>query len=116
MAHLHGELGRFAIRGAHALGVLHRERHGLFLVDVLAGFDGMDEVLAVQMLRRGDYYRVDGFVVEQATVVEIGGRVWNQGLGVFQALGVDIGKCDEVDIRAGQRPMDQLRSARTRPR
>jgi hypothetical protein len=53
MADLHGMLAAvFLEGGAHALGVIHGERHGLFLVHMLAGGDGRGEVLAVEVLRR----------------------------------------------------------------
>ena len=44
------------------LGVLHGERHRLFLVDVLAGLERGDEMLGMQVLRRGDQHRIDRFV------------------------------------------------------
>ena len=73
MADLHGVLAAVVlVSRAHALGVVHRERHRLFLVDVLAGAERGDEMLAVQMLRRGDQDRVDVLVVEQVAVIEIG--------------------------------------------
>ena len=72
MADLHGMLAAvFLVGGAHALGVIHGERHGLFLIDMLAGGDGGGEVLAVQVLRRGDQDRVDVLVFEQAAIIEV---------------------------------------------
>ena len=56
---LHRRLPRPLVRRAHALGVVDGERHGLFLVDVLAGFQRSDEMLGVQVLRRGDQDGVD---------------------------------------------------------
>ena len=53
----HVRAGVLLIRGAHALGVLHRERHRLFLIDVFAGGERVGEVLAVQVLRRRDQDR-----------------------------------------------------------
>ncbi len=105
----------FAVRGpvcgAHALGVIDRERHGLFLVDVFAGLDGVDEVLAMEVLRGGDEDGVDALVVEQAAVIEIGGGAGDELLGVFEAAGVDVGEGDEIDIGAAQRPAGDLRAA-----
>jgi hypothetical protein len=112
---LDGELGRFQIGGAHAFGMVHREGHGLFLVDVLAGFDGMHEVFAMQVLRSGDDNGVDSFIVEQAAMVEIGGGVGDQAFGVFQAFGVDIGEGYEIEIGARESPVDQFDAARAGP-
>jgi len=47
MAHL-------PISRTHPLGVIHVERHGFFLVDLLARLERCDEMLGVQMLGRGD--------------------------------------------------------------
>ena len=72
MADLHGSSCRLLVRRPHPLGVIHGERHRLFLVDVLAGVERGGEVLAMQVLRRGDQDRVDDLVFEQVAVVEIG--------------------------------------------
>jgi hypothetical protein len=93
------------------LGVIHRERHGLFLIDVLPGLDGVDEMLAVQVLRRGDDNGVDRLVVQQTAVIQICGRGRHQPLGVVEPLGVNIGESNEVDVRAVQRPVNQLSAA-----
>ena len=59
MADLH-DTPRGALRGrAHELRLFQRERHGLFLVDVLARFHGRGETIGVQMLRRGDDHGID---------------------------------------------------------
>ncbi len=100
VADLHGALAGLLEGGAHALGVVHGERHGLFLVDVLAGVQRGDEVLAVQVLRGGDQDGVDGLVVEQVAVVEIGLGSGHDLLRVFQALGVDVGESQEFGIGA----------------
>ena len=57
--------------GAHALGVVDGEGHGAFLIDVFAGGEGVDEMLAVQVLGRGDENGVDGLVVQQPAVIEM---------------------------------------------
>ena len=93
---------------AHALGVIHREGHRLFLVDVLAGGERGDEVLAMQVLRRGDQDGVDGLVVEQVAVVEIRLGVGRDLLHIFQPAGVDVGGADAFHIRAGQRLAQDL--------
>ncbi len=111
MADLHRALAGALIRGAHALGVLHAERHGLFLVDVLAGVERGDEVLAMQVLRRGDEHRVDALVVQQVAVIEISLGAGRDGARVFQALGVDVGDAHEFGIGTGQRLAHDLRAA-----
>ena len=72
MPDLHRAFAGFLVRRAHALGVVDGERHGLFLIHVLAGVERGDEVLAVQVLRSGDQDGVDDLVVEQMAVIEIG--------------------------------------------
>ena len=98
MPDLHRPAPGILIRGSHALGVIHIERHGFFLVDLLAGIERSDEMLGVEMLRRGDQHGVDGFIVEQVAVIEIGFGVGNDLLGVVQALGVDIGERNDLGI------------------
>src|SRR6185369_16719775 len=86
-------------------------RHRLFLVDVLPGGQRGGEVLAVQVLRRGDQDGVDGLVVEQVAVVEVGLGVGRDLLHFFQAAGVDVGGADAFDVRAGHRLAQDLRPA-----
>ena len=65
MPDLHRVLAAIAfISRAHAFGVVHRERHGLFLVDVFAGRERIREVLAMQVLRGGDQHGVNRLVIE----------------------------------------------------
>ena len=68
---LDGALAGPLPRRAHLLGVLHGERHGFFLVDVLAGVERGHEVLAVQVLRGRDQHRVDALVFQEMAVVEV---------------------------------------------
>src|ERR1035437_6613870 len=84
--------------GAHAFGMVYRERHGFFLVDVLAGGDGGGEVLRVEMLRGGDEDRVDILVVEQAAIVEVGLGVGRELLDVFQTACIDVGGAYALDV------------------
>ena len=111
MADLHGALAGFLVGGAHALGVVDGERHGLFLIDVLAGIERGGEMLAMEMLRRGDQDGVDGFVVEQIAVVEIGLGVGRNQFGVFETLGIDIGEGDELGVGAGDGGFNVLHAA-----
>ena len=112
MADLHGVLAAvFLERGAHALGVVHGERHGLFLVDMLAGGDGGGEVLAMQVLRGGDQHRVDVLVVQQVAIVEVSLGVGRDLLDVFQAARVDVGGADAFHVLAGQRLLQDFGAA-----
>ncbi len=91
--------------------MLHGERHGLFLVDVLAGVERGGEVLAVQVLRGGDEDGVDVLVVEQVAVVEVGLGVGRDRLDVFEAPGVDVGGADAFHVVAGERLLQDLGAA-----
>ena len=74
------------IGGAHALGVIGIERHGLFLIDVLAGVERGGEAFGVQVLRRRDQHGVDAFIVQQMAVIEIGLGVGRDLLDLFEAV------------------------------
>ncbi len=54
----------------HLDGLLHREGHGLFAVDMLSGVHGGDGDGGMPVVRRGDEDRVDVLVVEKFAVVE----------------------------------------------
>ena len=91
--------GGLLVGGAHPLGVLHRERHGLFLVDVLAGLRcAATKCSQMQMLRRGDQHRVDGLVVQQAAVIQVGLGAGGDVLSLFQTLGVYVGRANALHI------------------
>jgi hypothetical protein len=89
------------VGGAHAFGVVHAERHGLFLVDVFAGVERRYEVLAMQMLRRGDQHGVDGFVVQQVAVIEVRLGVRARWPARLPGGGVDVGDARDFGVRAG---------------
>ena len=99
MADLNDALSRLVVRGPHPLGMLNRERHRFFLVHVLAGIQGGDKVLAMQMLRRRDQHGIDRFVVEKPAIVVIRRGVWNEFFRILQASRVDVRKSDEFDSR-----------------
>ena len=99
------------VRRAHALGVVHRERHGLFLVDVLAGIERGGEAFGVQMLRGGDQYGIDILVLQQAAIVKVGFGVGRNAFHVFQAAGVDVGRADAFGVGAGDRLAENLGAA-----
>jgi hypothetical protein len=112
MAYLDGVLSRVAlVGGTHALGVLDDERHRFFLVHVLPGVQGGGEVLAVQVLRRGDDDRIDRLVFEQAPVVHVRGRCRDDLLGCLQTLGIDIAESSELDTGCRDGPANQLEAA-----
>ena len=94
--------------GAHALGVIHGERHGLFLVHMLAGRDGRGEVLAVQMLRRSDQDRVDVLVLEHPAMVQVRLGIWRYLLNVLQPARIDIGGADAFHVLTGECLLDDL--------
>ncbi len=104
MADLHGVLAAvFLESGAHAFGVVHRERHGLFLVDVLAGRNRRGEVLAMQVLRGRDQHRVDILIVQQVAVVQVSLGVGRDLFDIFQPARIHIGRADAFHVLAGQR-------------
>ena len=74
MPDLYDRFRRLPVRGAHAFGVIEREGQRLFLIDVLARFERIDKMFAMEVLRGSDDDRVDGLVVEQPAMVAIGGR------------------------------------------
>jgi hypothetical protein len=113
MADLHGVAPAILLkRGAHALGVIHRERHRLFLVDVLARGERIDKVRAVQVLRRGDQDRVDILVLEHAPVIEIRLRIGRDLLDVLEAACVDVRRADALHTFAADGLLQNLRAAR----
>ena len=69
------------------------------------------EMLAMQMLRRGDQDGVDALVVEQIAVVEVSLGVRRDLLGVFEALGIDVGEGHEIGVGAGHRLPHDLHAA-----
>jgi len=111
MTNLNSVLSGVAVSGAHALGMVDRKRHGLFLVDVLARAERIDEMLAMQMLGRSDQDGVYRFVVEQAAMVEIGGGVGSDLFGGFKTAGIDVGEGDQVDVVALGGLASDLRAA-----
>ena len=91
--------------------MLDAEGHGLFLIDMLAGFERRHEMLAMQMLRGGDQYRVDALIVQQVPVIQVRLRRRRNGPCVFQALGVDVRNTHEFGVGAGYRLAHDLRAA-----
>ena len=66
------ELARLALRQHHAAGALERVRHLLLAVHVLAGLQGVNRVLRVPEVGRGDDHRVELFLlVEHLAVVRV---------------------------------------------
>src|ERR1051325_10864226 len=112
MTDLDHVLARVALeRRSHALGMVHRERHGLLLIHVLAGVERSAEMLGVQVLRRGDDHGVDGFVVEQASMVEIRRSRGDQALRALKLLGVDVAERDDFRAGAHRAVMESLGAA-----
>ena len=103
--------GVLLVGGAHALGMIHRERHGLFLIDVLAGGEGVGEVLAVQVLRGGDEDGVQVLVVEQAMVVQVGPGAGRDRLHGLERLGVHVGGAHTFHVGQGDSLLEDLAAA-----
>ena len=87
------------------------ERHGLLLIDVLAGLDGRDEVESVQVLRGRDQHGVDAAIVEQAPEVRVNLNAGSEALHFIMAPGVDVGHRDSLGIRAVHRLLQNLLAA-----
>ena len=94
-------------RRAHPLGVIHRERHGFFLIHVLARIERGAKMLGVKMLRRRDHHRVDRTVLQHAAMIEIRHAPGARPFRALQLLRVNIaeaplpcsGTRDPVEIR-----------------
>jgi len=97
---------------SHAFGVLYRERHRLLLVDVLAGFEGVHEMLAMQVLRRGDQHRVQVFFFEHQAVIDERLDRGRYQLGFLALLGVDIAHGRKLGVRAVERVPHDVLAAR----
>ena len=100
----HAPRARALVGRAHPLGVLHGERHGLFLVDVFARVERGREALGVQVLRRRDEHRVDVLVLQQTAVIGVRFGVGSDGAGLVQAARVDVGGADAIDVFAAPAP------------
>src|ERR1017187_4515444 len=112
MADLDGMLAGIVMEGgAHAFGVVDGERHGLFLIDMLAASDGAGEVLRVEVLRGGDEDGVDVAVVQQAAVVEVGLGVGRYLADILQAAGIDVGGADAFHVLAVERLLEDFGTA-----
>ena len=86
----------------HFLGVLHREGHGLFLVDVLPCLERRYETFLMQMLRGGDQHRIDVLVLQHAVVIKISLGIGSDGFHGVQTLGVDVGRANQFGIPTPQ--------------
>src|ERR1019366_9319597 len=112
MADLDGTLAGIVLEsGAHAFGVVDGERHGLFLIDMLATRDSGGEVLGVEVLRGGDEDGVDVAVVQQAAAVEVGLGVGRDLPDILQAAGIDVGGAHAFHVLAGEGLLKDLGAA-----
>src|SRR5688500_11857165 len=96
MADLYHALTSLLVSRPHALGVVYRESHRLFLVDMLAGIQRGDEMLAMEMLGSRDQYSVNRFIIEEPPVVIIRRRRRRELLCVFKPATVNVCKCREI--------------------
>ena len=115
VAYLHGAPAGALKRRAHFLGVRHRERHGLFLVDVLAGVERGREVLRVEVLGCGHQHGVDALVVQQGAVIVIGLGARRNAPGLVEPLAIHIGGADALDVVAAHGFEQDLLAALARP-
>jgi hypothetical protein len=88
--------------------VIGAERHGLFLIDVLARLNRRHEVQRVLMLRRGDQDRVDVLIVEQLPKVLVGLDRRNERLHLIQPAGVNVRGGDSLGIGASHGGLEDL--------
>ena len=84
----------------HPPRVVGIERHSLFLVNVLSGLDGGNEIQRVLVLWRSNQHRVDGFVVEHFAEILVGMDRGNDSLHFVQAPRIDIRHGYRFDIGA----------------
>ncbi len=78
---------------------------------MLAGGEGVGEVLAVQVLRGGDEDGVDFLVLEHAAVIEVRFGSGGDGFDSLQGLGVDVGGGHAVDVGERDGLLEDLPSA-----
>ena len=84
---------------AHAERVAGIERHGFFLVDILASLYGGDEIESVLVLRSSNQYGVIGLVIEQAAKVGKSMNRRGELLSFFQTASVNVSDRDSLGIR-----------------
>ena len=75
-----------------------RPGHGLFAVEIFAGFESVAEMLSVQMQRRSDNNGVDVFRIEQAAMIVIRLNATGHFFGFIAAAVVNIGDCDQFGV------------------
>jgi hypothetical protein len=80
--------------------MVHRKRHRLFLVNVLPGFDGIDEMQAMQVLWRRDQYGIDITGIEHLAVIHVRFYARQFRFGSFELLRVDVGYGNKLRVRA----------------
>ena len=82
----------------HTKAVVNLMRHGLFDVDVFAGFHRVDDHLRVPVIRRGHDNHVDCRIFEHTLVVVVGLRARGCGLQTLLQIGlVDIADAGHFD-------------------
>src|SRR5206468_9988878 len=82
-------------------------------VDMLAGLDRRDEVLAMQVLRRGNQDGINGRVFQQVPVVQVGLRLRRDRGALLETFGIDVGETGELRVGALERGSDQRFTARS---
>jgi len=89
-----------------------RKGHGLFLINMLAGANGIDKMLTMQMLRRGDQNRVEILVFEHEAVIDEGLDRGRDGLGSLALFGIDVADGGEFGVGAVEGIAHNLLAAR----
>ena len=93
-------------------GVFDGVGHGLFAVDVVAGFERRQDVLGVQAERRGDDDGVEVFAIEERAIVGVGGYLVSAGLvQLGEARRVDIGGGGDFDSGNAEEAADEFLAA-----
>jgi hypothetical protein len=98
--------------GAHPLGVVYAESHRLFLIDMFAGAEGVDEVVGVKVLRSCDEHGVDAVVFKQQAMVVEHFAAGYTLQGAFAMGAVDIADGSDFSLGATYSLRGEVGSAR----
>src|SRR4051794_5490006 len=103
----------FPERHTHALCVVDRKRHRLFLITMLTGIHHGGEGLAVEMLGRGYEDRIDVLIFKEVPVVQVSFGVRREFFRVLETACIDIREGNEVGVWTRYGFASDLRSAVT---
>jgi hypothetical protein len=91
------------------------ERHGFFLINVLAGLDCGNEIQGVLVLWSGNQHSIDALVIEQLPEVAVGFDVGKGAFHLVEAAGVNVGHGDALNVWAAQSGPEDLLTAASTP-